>query len=145
MQQAVPQTNHVNNVSQSSTQSETAHRPEREEPQDDGIRLAHGEEVRYALELQGRPRQPTAEVDVETVSPDPIPGPSHKNGQQTVVQVALPPEQNGNVVYKRGLVPRTDTEKQVQRKTALAQVEHWVLVQKEDPPKRSVRAVMSSF
>lgn len=97
------------------------------------------------MEIQGRPGQPTAEVEVEVLSPHPGPGPSHKNAQQPVVQVTLLPEQNGNMVYKRGFVPRTDTEKQVQRKTALAQVEHWVHVQKGDPSKRSVRAFVSSF
>ncbi|XP_071762512.1 pleckstrin homology domain-containing family A member 7 [Centroberyx gerrardi] len=139
VQQAVPQTNHVN-VSQNSAQSESLRRPDREEPQDNGIRLAPGEEVRYGLEIQGRPAQPATEERVEGLSPDSVPGPSHKNGQQTVVQVVLPPEQNGNVVYKRGFVPRTDTEKHVQRKTALAQVEHWVKVQKGDPPKSTPSA-----
>ncbi|KAJ8406465.1 hypothetical protein AAFF_G00300390 [Aldrovandia affinis] len=46
---------------------------------------------------------------------------------------AAPVEQNGNAVYKRGLAPHTDTERQVQRKTALAQVQHWVKVQKGEP------------
>uniref|UniRef100_A0A668AV70 Pleckstrin homology domain containing A7 n=1 Tax=Myripristis murdjan TaxID=586833 RepID=A0A668AV70_9TELE len=132
--QAVPQTNHVN-VNQN---SESLRRPDREEPQDNGVRLAPGEEARYGLEIQMRPTQPATEERVERLSPDSVPGPSHKNGQQTLVQVALPPEQNGNVTYKRGFVPRTDTEKHVQRKTTLAQVEHWVKVQKGDPPKRSV-------
>uniref|UniRef100_A0A668A9D5 Pleckstrin homology domain containing A7 n=1 Tax=Myripristis murdjan TaxID=586833 RepID=A0A668A9D5_9TELE len=118
--QAVPQTNHVN-VNQN---SESLRRPDREEPQDNGVRL-----------IQMRPTQPATEERVERLSPDSVPGPSHKNGQQTLVQVALPPEQNGNVTYKRGFVPRTDTEKHVQRKTTLAQVEHWVKVQKGDPPK----------
>uniref|UniRef100_A0A668A5A1 Pleckstrin homology domain containing A7 n=1 Tax=Myripristis murdjan TaxID=586833 RepID=A0A668A5A1_9TELE len=129
--QAVPQTNHVN-VNQN---SESLRRPDREEPQDNGVRLAPGEEARYGLEIQMRPTQPATEERVERLSPDSVPGPSHKNGQQTLVQVALPPEQNGNVTYKRGFVPRTDTEKHVQRKTTLAQVEHWVKVQKGDPPK----------
>ncbi|KAM3877238.1 pleckstrin homology domain-containing family A member 7 [Diretmus argenteus] len=133
VQQAVPQTNHVN-VSQNSSQSES-HRPDREGPQDNGIRLAPGDEVRYGLEIQGRPAQPAPEERVEGLSPDPVPGNSHKNGQQILVQVALPPEQNGNLIYKRGFIPRTHTEKQVQRKTTLAQVEHWVKVQKGDPPK----------
>ncbi|XP_051500815.1 pleckstrin homology domain-containing family A member 7-like isoform X4 [Myxocyprinus asiaticus] len=56
--------------------------------------------------------------------------PAHRNG---LPSSGMPPDQNGNVVYKRGLVPRIDTEKKVQRKTALAQVEHWMKVQKGEP------------
>ncbi|KAM4630473.1 pleckstrin homology domain-containing family A member 7 [Polymixia lowei] len=145
VQQAVPQTNHVN-VSQDSPQSEILHRPSREEPQGNCVRLAHGEEVRYGLEIQGwtaQPAPPAADQRVEGLSPEAVPGPSHKNAPQTIAQVALSPEQNGNVIYKRGFVPRTDTEKQVQRKTALAQVEHWVKVQKGDPPKSAPSAEYS--
>ena len=133
VQQAVPQTNHVNNVNKSSSQLESFHRPDREEPPDDAIRLAHRQEETYALDSSGRP----TEAQGDGLSPDSAPGPSHRSSQPPPGQAAPPPEQNGNVVYKRGFVPRTDTEKQVQRKTALAQVEHWVHVQKKDP-KRSV-------
>ncbi|XP_067088071.1 pleckstrin homology domain-containing family A member 7-like isoform X6 [Osmerus mordax] len=129
VQQAVPQTNHVNNVNKSSSQLESFHRPDREEPPDDAIRLAHRQEEKYTLDSSGRP----AEAQGDGLSPDSAPGPSHRSSQPPPGQAAPPPEQNGNVVYKRGFVPRTDTEKQVQRKTALAQVEHWVHVQKKDP------------
>ncbi|XP_046897273.1 pleckstrin homology domain-containing family A member 7 isoform X7 [Hypomesus transpacificus] len=129
VQQAVPQTNHVNNVNKSSSQLESFHRPDREEPPDDAIRLAHRQEETYALDSSGRP----TEAQGDGLSPDSAPGPSHRSSQPPPGQAAPPPEQNGNVVYKRGFVPRTDTEKQVQRKTALAQVEHWVHVQKKDP------------
>lgn len=94
--------------------------------------------MRYELEIQGRPSQSATEERVERLSPDSVDGATHKNGQQTVIQVALPPEQNGNLVYQRGFVSRPDTEKHVQRKNTLAQVEQWVKVQKGDPPKRSV-------
>ncbi|KAB5558774.1 hypothetical protein PHYPO_G00021100 [Pangasianodon hypophthalmus] len=50
-------------------------------------------------------------------------------------------EQNGGVAYQRGLAPRADTEKHVQRKTALAQVEHWVKVQKGEPKSLSSHPV----
>ncbi|XP_053180522.1 pleckstrin homology domain-containing family A member 7 [Scomber japonicus] len=135
VQQAVPQTNHVH-ITQNSSQSESLRRTDREEPQDNGIRLAHGDEVRYGLEIQGRPSQLATAERVERLSPES----THKNGQQTVIQVTLPPEQNGNLVYQRGFVSRADTEKHVQRKTTLAQVEHWVKVQKGDPSKSSPSA-----
>ncbi|XP_072194485.1 pleckstrin homology domain-containing family A member 7 isoform X2 [Excalfactoria chinensis] len=41
-------------------------------------------------------------------------------------------EQNGTSSYKRGFVPRTNPDKQIQRKSNMAQVEHWVKVQKGD-------------
>uniref|UniRef100_A0AAQ5XVR8 Pleckstrin homology domain containing, family A member 7b n=1 Tax=Amphiprion ocellaris TaxID=80972 RepID=A0AAQ5XVR8_AMPOC len=133
-QQAVPQTNHVH-INQNSSRSESLHRTDRDEPQDNGIRLAHGEEVRYGLELQGKPSQSGPQERLERLSPDSVNGAAHKNGQRTVIQVALPPEQNGNLVYQRSFVSRTDTEKHVhmQRKNTLAQVEHWVKVQKGEP------------
>uniref|UniRef100_A0A3P8RE66 Pleckstrin homology domain containing, family A member 7b n=1 Tax=Astatotilapia calliptera TaxID=8154 RepID=A0A3P8RE66_ASTCA len=133
-QQAVPQTNHVH-TNQSSSQPESAHRTDRGEAQSNGIRLAHGDEVRYGLEIQGKPSQTAPQERVERLSPDAVNDAAHKNGQKTVIQVALPPEQNGNLVYQRGFVTRADTEKHVQRKNTLAQVEHWVKVQKGDPPK----------
>ncbi|KAM4617479.1 pleckstrin homology domain-containing family A member 7 [Discoglossus pictus] len=45
---------------------------------------------------------------------------------------ASPVEQNGMDMYKRGFVPRIIPEKQVQRRSNMAQVEHWVKVQKGD-------------
>uniref|UniRef100_A0A4W6DME1 Pleckstrin homology domain-containing family A member 7 n=1 Tax=Lates calcarifer TaxID=8187 RepID=A0A4W6DME1_LATCA len=138
-QQAVPQTNHVH-INLNSSQPESVHRTDREEPGDNGIRLAPGDEVRYGLEIQGRPSQSATEERAERLSPDAVNGATHKNGQQTVIQVALPPEQNGNLVYQRGFVSRPDTEKHVQRKNTLAQVEHWVKVQKGDPPKSAPSA-----
>ncbi|XP_025761874.1 pleckstrin homology domain-containing family A member 7 [Oreochromis niloticus] len=138
-QQAVPQTNHVH-TNQSSSQPESANRTDRGEAQSNGIRLAHGDEVRYGLEIQGKPSQTAPQERVERLSPDAVNGAAHKNGQKTVIQVALPPEQNGNLVYQRGFVTRADTEKHVQRKNTLAQVEHWVKVQKGDPPKSAPSA-----
>lgn len=134
VQQAVPKNNHVH-IDQNSSQAEKLHRADREEPPDNGIQLAHGDEVRYGFEVQWRPSQSATE---ERCSPDSAECAAHKNGQQTVIQVTLPPEQNGNLVYQRGIVSQADTEKHVQRKNTLAQVEQWVKVQKGDPPKRSV-------
>ncbi|KAM4593874.1 pleckstrin homology domain-containing family A member 7 isoform 4-T4 [Odontesthes bonariensis] len=138
-QQAVPQTNHVH-VTQNSSQSQSLRMTDREELQDNGIRLAHGNEGRYGLETMGKPSQSAPQERVERLSPDSVNDAAHKNGQQTVIQVALPPEQNGNVVYQRGFVSRTDTEKHVQRKNTLAQVEQWVKVHKGDAPKSAPSA-----
>ncbi|XP_056134511.1 pleckstrin homology domain-containing family A member 7 [Lampris incognitus] len=142
VQQAVPQTNHIT-FSHNALPSEGLHRPDRKEHQDNGVRLAHGEEVRYGLESQGRPGQPASEDRVEGHSPEPVLGSSHKNGQQTPGQMAHLAGQNGNVAHKKGFIPRTNTEKQVQRKTAMAQVEHWVKVQKGETPKSTPSAEYS--
>ncbi|XP_045070782.1 pleckstrin homology domain-containing family A member 7 [Coregonus clupeaformis] len=134
VQEAVPQTNHVNNNNTRKSPSQS--RPEREKPPEGEIRLTQGDEERNVLEAPRKLSHPATEVvvEVDRLSPDSLPGPSHpRNGQAHTVLATLPPEQNGNVVYKRGFVPRTATEKQVQRKTALTQVEHWVKVQKGDP------------
>ncbi|KAG5270702.1 hypothetical protein AALO_G00195560 [Alosa alosa] len=126
-QQAVPQTNHVNSCSKSSSQPESLYQPaERGEGPSKDVERAEA--------------QAQARVEVEGLSPDSV-APSrpsstlpstHRNGLPPGPG-ALAPEQNGGVVYKRATVQRAHTEKQVQRKTALAQVEHWVKVQKGDP------------
>uniref|UniRef100_A0A8C2DG22 Pleckstrin homology domain containing, family A member 7b n=1 Tax=Cyprinus carpio TaxID=7962 RepID=A0A8C2DG22_CYPCA len=111
-QQAVPQTNHF-----SSSECYVYSKEVSEDP----VKLSSGEMEMEGISQSGAHSRPTSTV------------PTHRNG---LPSSGIPPDQNGNVVYKRGLVPRTDTEKKVQRKTALAQVEHWVKVQKGDP-KRS--------
>ncbi|XP_056124727.1 pleckstrin homology domain-containing family A member 7 isoform X1 [Rhinichthys klamathensis goyatoka] len=135
-QHAVPQTNHFSSSIKSSSQTEglqqTLHvevaelRPERDgdecyvyskEVLEDSVKTISPGEME-GLSQSGAHSRPSSTV------------PSHRNG---LPSSGMPPDQNGNVVYKRGLVPRTDTEKKVQRKTALAQVEHWVKVQKGDP------------
>uniref|UniRef100_A0A8C2DG26 Pleckstrin homology domain containing, family A member 7b n=1 Tax=Cyprinus carpio TaxID=7962 RepID=A0A8C2DG26_CYPCA len=88
------------------------------EVSEDPVKLSSGEMEMEGISQSGAHSRPTSTV------------PTHRNG---LPSSGIPPDQNGNVVYKRGLVPRTDTEKKVQRKTALAQVEHWVKVQKGDP------------
>uniref|UniRef100_A0A8D0GPK4 Pleckstrin homology domain containing A7 n=1 Tax=Sphenodon punctatus TaxID=8508 RepID=A0A8D0GPK4_SPHPU len=62
------------------------------------------------------------------------PQPVEKNGTlpSSLNTSAGPVELNGTSVYKRGFVPRTNPDKQSQRKTNMAQVEHWVQVQKGD-------------
>ncbi|XP_027749709.1 pleckstrin homology domain-containing family A member 7 isoform X13 [Empidonax traillii] len=62
------------------------------------------------------------------------PQPAEKNGtlpSSLSVSAGLV-EQNGTGSYKRGFVPRTNPDKQFQRKSNMAQVEHWVKVQKGD-------------
>uniref|UniRef100_A0A3Q3E0P7 Pleckstrin homology domain containing, family A member 7b n=1 Tax=Labrus bergylta TaxID=56723 RepID=A0A3Q3E0P7_9LABR len=124
VQHAVPQTNHVH-ISQHSSHPESHRRTDKEEPRDNGVHPSHGDEVRYGIEIQGRPSHLASE---------------ERSGQQTVIQVALPPQQNGNLVYQKGFVLQEDSEKHVQRKNTLAQVEQWVKVQKGDPPKSAPSA-----
>ncbi|KAM9765642.1 pleckstrin homology domain-containing family A member 7 isoform 1-T1 [Menidia menidia] len=138
-QQAAPQTNHVH-ITQTSSQSQSLHRTDREEPQDNAFRLAHGNEGRYGLETNSKPSQSVAQERVERLSPESVNDAAQKNGQPAVIQVTLPPEKNGSVVYQRGFVSRIDTEKHVQRKNTLAQVEQWVKVHKGDAPKSAPSA-----
>ncbi|OPJ73849.1 pleckstrin-like proteiny domain-containing family A member 7 isoform A [Patagioenas fasciata monilis] len=60
--------------------------------------------------------------------------PAEKNGTlpSSLSMSAGLVEQNGTSSYKRGFVPRTNPDKQIQRKSNMAQVEHWVKVQKGD-------------
>ncbi|XP_067849980.1 pleckstrin homology domain-containing family A member 7 isoform X3 [Heptranchias perlo] len=55
------------------------------------------------------------------------PQPTQRNGTlQPPTTSATLVDQNGANVYRRGFVPRTSTEKNVQRKSSMVQVEHWV-------------------
>ncbi|KAG9352411.1 hypothetical protein JZ751_020825 [Albula glossodonta] len=122
--QAVPQTNHVN--SNSNSKSPAQKRAERKsEPPGvetrEEIHLLQDDEERYGIhkdmaEAQGKAKvPPNMTTKTHAPSPDPTPSsrptstqPTHRNGNGN----GTPVEQNGNVVYKRGLVPRTDTERQ---------------------------------
>ncbi|XP_037102623.1 pleckstrin homology domain-containing family A member 7 isoform X5 [Syngnathus acus] len=131
IQQAFPQTNHI---TQTTPQSEIFSRMDREHPRDDGVRLAHKEEGRHMLEVQGRPRLSDPR---ERLSPNSLDSAPQRNGHLSVQPGPVPSEQhNGNLLYQRG----ADTEKHSQRKSTLAQVEHWVKVQKGDPPKSILSA-----
>uniref|UniRef100_A0AAR2J3A9 Pleckstrin homology domain containing, family A member 7b n=1 Tax=Pygocentrus nattereri TaxID=42514 RepID=A0AAR2J3A9_PYGNA len=138
-QQAVPQINHVSGSSKSSSQAEGLHQGGWGEVADgEVVRQEREVEVRHGYSKDGSEAQVKAsfpDAEVDGLSPD-FGAPSRASSALPPQRNGLHPDQNGNVVYKRGLVPRTDTEKQVQRKTALAQVEHWVKAQKGDP-KRS--------
>lgn len=124
-QQAMPQTNHIAAGSNSTAHTDVLHQsgwvevPERE--------------PRHEQELEARLEVPvkvvyTADEDANGVSLE-SGAPSRTAAQRNGVHS----EQNGAVAYQRGHAPRMDTEKHVQRKTALAQVEHWVKVQKGEP------------
>lgn len=126
VQQAFPQTNHIH-ADQNLSQADKFSSTDREETPDNGIQLAPCDDARYEFEER-----------VRRCSPAPADGGAHRNGQPAMIQVTLPPEQNGNVVYQRGFISQAGGEKHVQRKNMLAQVEHWVKVQKGDPQKRSV-------
>uniref|UniRef100_UPI00398F3D35 pleckstrin homology domain-containing family A member 7 isoform X3 n=1 Tax=Pristiophorus japonicus TaxID=55135 RepID=UPI00398F3D35 len=61
------------------------------------------------------------------------PQPLQRNGTlQLSTGSATLVDQNGVNVYRRGFVPRTGTEKNVQRKSSMVQVEHWVKAHKGD-------------
>ncbi|KAG8438437.1 hypothetical protein GDO86_008932 [Hymenochirus boettgeri] len=63
----------------------------------------------------------------------PQPQSSERNGTSNAINTSAgTAEQNGTNGYKRGFVPPPNPEKQGQRRSNLAQVEHWVKVQKGD-------------
>lgn len=125
----MPQTNHITAGSNSTIHADVLHQsgwmevPEREPRHEQELeaRLEVPVKVVYTTDgdangvslESGAPSRPASNVA------------AHKNGVHS--------EQNGGVTYQRSLATRIDTEKHVQRKTALAQVEHWVKVQKADP------------
>ncbi|XP_026072059.1 pleckstrin homology domain-containing family A member 7-like isoform X2 [Carassius auratus] len=124
-QQAVPQTNHFRSSVKISSQAEGLRDGEEcyvysKEASEDPVKISSGEMEMAGISQSGAHSRPPSTV------------PTHRNG---LPSSGIPPDENGIMVYKRGLVPRPNTEKKVQRKTAQAQVEHWVKVQKEDPSK----------
>ncbi|XP_025934784.1 pleckstrin homology domain-containing family A member 7 [Apteryx rowi] len=153
-QQAVPQANHVDackelvkaeitDLKESYQKSaETFGYNKREE-----IRREKEEEERYmhrkeTLEAKkGKAKHALTEAD--SLFPDLTSAPRSQVAQPQPVEKSgtLPSslnmsaglvEQNGTSSYKRGFVPRTNPDKQIQRKSNMAQVEHWVKVQKGD-------------
>ncbi|MGH0121238.1 UNVERIFIED_CONTAM: hypothetical protein FKN15_025945, partial [Acipenser sinensis] len=150
--QAVPQTNHVNS-NKAYTQAEVP--PKQERPlrpvgetlgfeKREEIRKESEDEERYGfrkdtLKDKNKMKSPATVVEVDSLFTEPVGSsraqPVQRNG---TLPSARPAEQNGNPVYKRGFVPRTDTEKHVQRKTNLSQVEHWVKLQKGESKSSSL-------
>ncbi|KAG5839166.1 hypothetical protein ANANG_G00202070 [Anguilla anguilla] len=103
--QADPQTNHVNSCSPSPAQPDG--------PPELGLELS--EEIRAEpREEEQREEEPREEEQYSLLRVTPEERPA--------------PEQNGT--SRRGGAQRAEAERQVQRKTALAQVERWVKVQK---------------
>ncbi|XP_072322489.1 pleckstrin homology domain-containing family A member 7 isoform X6 [Scyliorhinus torazame] len=58
--------------------------------------------------------------------PSSHPHPTQRNGTIPPATNATLVDQNGANVYQRGFVPRAGTEKNVQRKSSMVQVQHWV-------------------
>ncbi|XP_041075075.1 pleckstrin homology domain-containing family A member 7-like isoform X3 [Polyodon spathula] len=152
--QGVPQTNHVKS-NKGYTQAEVP--PKQEQPprpvgetlgfeKREEIRKESEDEERYGfrkdtLEDKNKVKSPATIMEIDSLFTEPV-GLSRAQlvqGNGTLPS-ARPAEQNGNPVYKRGFVPRTDTEKHVQRKTNLSQVEHWVKLQKGDSKSSSLPA-----
>ncbi|CAN8214674.1 unnamed protein product [Coccothraustes coccothraustes] len=153
-QQAVPQVNHVDAckecVKAEITDTKGSYQKSAEMlgyDKREEIRREKEEEERYihrkeTLETKkGKAKHAVKEAD--SLFPDlrnalwsqvAQPQPAEKNGTlpgSLSVGAGLV-EQNGTGSYKRGFVPRTNPDKQFQRKSNMAQVEHWVKVQKGD-------------
>ncbi|NWQ74647.1 PKHA7 protein, partial [Columbina picui] len=152
-QQAVPQVNHVDAykecVKAEITDTKESYQKSAEIGYDkhEEIRKEREEEQRHShrkktLETKkGKAKHALTEAD--SLFPDLTnaprsqvaqPQPAEKNGTlpTSLSMSAGLVEQNGTSSYKRGFVPRTNPDKQIQRKSNMAQVEHWVKVQKGD-------------
>uniref|UniRef100_A0A674AMC2 Pleckstrin homology domain containing, family A member 7a n=1 Tax=Salmo trutta TaxID=8032 RepID=A0A674AMC2_SALTR len=145
--QAVPQTNHVNNY------TETVPLPP-VHLHNDGVVLQpddiHRETEQHCSFWNDTPNPIASEIVLasSTTSAPPSrapmrapsctastlpPGACLRNGTPT-----LEPNGMGTGTYQRATLPPQvmDTRRQVQRRSALEQVEHWVKVQRVDPPSR---------
>ncbi|XP_063014624.1 pleckstrin homology domain-containing family A member 7 isoform X7 [Melospiza melodia melodia] len=151
-QQAVPQVNHVDAckecVRAEMTDTKGSYQKSAEMlgyDKREEIRREKEEEERYihrkeTLETKkGKAKHAVTEADslfpdLRNASWSQVAQPAEKNGtlpSSLSVGAGLV-EQNGTGSYKRGFVPRTNPDKQFQRKSNMAQVEHWVKVQKGD-------------
>ncbi|XP_054131889.1 pleckstrin homology domain-containing family A member 7 isoform X1 [Melozone crissalis] len=151
-QQAVPQVNHVDAckecVRAEITDTKGSYQKSAEMlgyDKREEIRREKEEEERYihrkgTLETKkGKAKHAVTEADslfpdLRNASWSQVAQPAEKNGtlpSSLSVGAGLV-EQNGTGSYKRGFVPRTNPDKQFQRKSNMAQVEHWVKVQKGD-------------
>ncbi|NXG51113.1 PKHA7 protein, partial [Psilopogon haemacephalus] len=153
-QQAVPQVNHVDackecvktemtDIKESYQKSaEMLGYDKREELRREKEEEQHYSHRKGTLETKkGKAKHALTEVDslfpdLTTASRSQVTQsqPAEKNGtlpSSLSVSAGLV-EQNGTGSYKRGFVPRTNPNKQIQRKSNMAQVEHWVKVQKGD-------------
>ncbi|XP_059330269.1 pleckstrin homology domain-containing family A member 7 isoform X2 [Ammospiza nelsoni] len=151
-QQAVPQVNHVDAckecVRAEVTDTKGSYQKSAEMlgyDKREEMRREKEEEERYihrkgTLETKkGKAKHAVTEADslfpdLRNASWSQVAQPAEKNGtlpSSLSVGAGLV-EQNGTGSYKRGFVPRTNPDKQFQRKSNMAQVEHWVKVQKGD-------------
>ncbi|XP_064571050.1 pleckstrin homology domain-containing family A member 7 isoform X3 [Zonotrichia leucophrys gambelii] len=151
-QQAVPQVNHVDAckecVRAEITDTKGSYQKSGEMlgyDKREEMRREKEEEERYihrkeTLETKkGKAKHAVTEADslfpdLRNASWSQVAQPAEKNGtlpSSLSVGAGLV-EQNGTGSYKRGFVPRTNPDKQFQRKSNMAQVEHWVKVQKGD-------------
>ncbi|XP_058662345.1 pleckstrin homology domain-containing family A member 7 [Ammospiza caudacuta] len=151
-QQAVPQVNHVDAckecVRAEMTDTKGSYQKSAEMlgyDKREEMRREKEEEERYihrkgTLETKkGKAKHAVTEADslfpdLRNASWSQVAQPAEKNGtlpSSLSVGAGLV-EQNGTGSYKRGFVPRTNPDKQFQRKSNMAQVEHWVKVQKGD-------------
>nr|XP_026648915.1 pleckstrin homology domain-containing family A member 7 isoform X13 [Zonotrichia albicollis] len=151
-QQAVPQVNHVDAckecVRAEITDTKGSYQKSGEMlgyDKREEMRREKEEEERYihrkeTLETKkGKAKRVVTEADslfpdLRNASWSQVAQPAEKNGtlpSSLSVGAGLV-EQNGTGSYKRGFVPRTNPDKQFQRKSNMAQVEHWVKVQKGD-------------
>lgn len=132
----MPQTNHIPASSNSTAHAEVLHQSGWVEVTE--IEPRHEQEVEARLEVPVKVVY-TGDGDANGVSLES--GALSRTASSVAAQRnGMHSEQNGGVAYQRGLGPQTNTGKQVQRKTALAQVEHWVKVQKGEP-NRSVHTL----
>ncbi|XP_049675788.1 pleckstrin homology domain-containing family A member 7 isoform X3 [Accipiter gentilis] len=153
-QQAVPQVNHVD-VFKECVKAEIPDTKESYQKSAEMLGYDKCEEIRRGKEEEERyiHRKETLETkkgkakhaltEADSLFPDLAnasrsqvaqPQPAEKNGTlpSSLNMSAGLVEQNGTSSYKRGFVPRTNPDKQIQRKSNMAQVEHWVKVQKGD-------------
>ncbi|XP_037006480.2 pleckstrin homology domain-containing family A member 7 isoform X3 [Artibeus jamaicensis] len=142
--QAVPQANHAESCRECGRIGPGHSRdcPHRRHEDSFGFEGRGQEEERYRSHpVEGKrdrskSRSPYSPVEEDALYVD-LPGGSR--GQQAQPQRAEkngiaygPGEQNGTGVYQRAFPPRTSHEKHSQRKSSLAQVEHWAKSQKGD-------------
>ncbi|XP_029894646.1 pleckstrin homology domain-containing family A member 7 isoform X4 [Aquila chrysaetos chrysaetos] len=153
-QQAVPQVNHVD-ACKECVKAEIPDTKESYQKSAEMLGYDKREEIRRGKEEEERyiHRKETLETkkgkakhaltEADSLFPDlgnasrsqvAQPQPAEKNGTlpSSLNMSAGLVEQNGTSSYKRGFVPRTNPDKQIQRKSNMAQVEHWVKVQKGD-------------
>ncbi|XP_045146919.1 pleckstrin homology domain-containing family A member 7 [Echinops telfairi] len=144
--QAVPQANHTQSC-RGCGHVGSGHARDCPHQGHDGFERREQEEERYRSQrdpLEGKwdrskARSPYSPAEEDALFVDLPGGPRGQQAQpqRTERNGVLPPaygpgEQNGTGGYQRAFPPRTNPEKHSEKKSSLAQVEHWVKVQKGD-------------